>query len=734
MRSLSGSLRAVQTKWRGDGESMKNLYRRTIACAVLLGAAANGQTFATLWTFSGNYVFGSEASLVQGSDGNFYGTTNDGGTHGLGTVFKMTPAGALTTLYSFGSNAGDGAGPSPLVLGNDGNFYGTTQGNAQNVGTFFQVTTSGTLTTVYSFTFANLEGASPQGLIKGSDGNFYGMTNSGGANNGGTVFKMTPAGALSTIYAFNPSQTGANGLTGTLLQGTDGNFYGTMVGGGNYNSGQVFKVTPGGGLTILYAFGPLESNPGPPGALIQATDGNLYGVTNPGDSVSGTVYRITTGGTLTNLYFFQGSGNGANPTTLIQATDGNFYGLTAAAGSDNSGTVFKLTGGGTLTTVYNFEYLSDGADGIFLLEAPNGVFYGTTNQGGAHGLGTIFELTLPISPTTPAITSVANAFSNSATIAPNTWVAIKGVNLSPPGDSRTWLASDFVNGQMPTGLDSVSVSMNGEPAYVYYISPTQLNVLTPPDLAAGAVQVAVTNNGQVSAQFTAQAQSQSLAFFVFNGGPYVVATHVNGSDVGPSSLFPGLSTPASAGSYAVLYANGFGAVTPAVTKGSEVQTGSLPSTPVVQIGGTQAVVQYAGLVSPGLYQFNVVVPMNVASGDNTLVAQYNGQSTQSGVLLTVQNPNQLQLQSVAFSASSVVSGNTVQGTVTLTLPAPAGGISVTLTASSNAVALPATVQIAAGQTSATFVAAAEQVTSAQTVTITASYLGNSVLGSLTVNP
>jgi uncharacterized protein (TIGR03437 family) len=134
----------------------------------------------------------------------------------------------------------------------------------------------------------------------------------------------------------------------------------------------------------------------------------------------------------------------------------------------------------------------------------------------------------------PTISLVANAEGENPMIAPNTWVEVKGSNLSKPGDSRTWQASDFVNNQMPAKLDGVSVTVNGKSAYVYYISPGQVNILTPPDSMQGAVVVQIDNNGVASAPFTAQAQALSPAFFVFNGGPYVVAQHVNGSPTWPT--------------------------------------------------------------------------------------------------------------------------------------------------------------------------------------------------------
>ncbi len=239
----------------------------------------------------------------------------------------------------------------------------------------------------------------------------------------------------------------------------------------------------------------------------------------------------------------------------------------------------------------------------------------------------------------PVIAAVVNAESGSATIGPNTWVVIAGSGLAALGDSRAWQGSDVVNNQMPVQLDGVSVTMNGENAFVFYISPNQVNVLTPPDLAPGPVQVALTTGGTASAAFTAQAQQYSPSFFIFGGGPYVVGTHADGSLLGPASLYPGLSTPAAPGEVVVLYANGFGPVSPPVVAGSNAQSGSLSVLPVVQIGGMPASVQFAGVVSPGLFQFNVVVPATAKSGDNTLTAQYNGLTTQAGVLLTIQSVN-----------------------------------------------------------------------------------------------
>jgi uncharacterized protein (TIGR03437 family) len=238
---------------------------------------------------------------------------------------------------------------------------------------------------------------------------------------------------------------------------------------------------------------------------------------------------------------------------------------------------------------------------------------------------------------TPAITLVANAEGEAPLIAPNTWVEIKGSNLAPAGDIRIWEGSDFFGNQLPAELDGVTVTVNGKSAFVYYISPTQVNILTPPDPIRGPVSVKLTNGGMSSAAVSVLSQAISPAFFVFNGGPYVAAEHVNGSFLGPATLYPGLTTPAKPGETVVLYANGFGATTTPVVSGSTSQGGTLNAPPVVNIGGQTAAVQFAGLVAAGEFQFNVVVPPTLADGDQPITATYNGVSTQARTLITVQH-------------------------------------------------------------------------------------------------
>jgi uncharacterized protein (TIGR03437 family) len=239
--------------------------------------------------------------------------------------------------------------------------------------------------------------------------------------------------------------------------------------------------------------------------------------------------------------------------------------------------------------------------------------------------------------TVPVIGLVANAEGERSAIAPNTWIEIKGSNLAQPGDSRTWQPSDFVGNQMPTQLDGVSVTINGKPAYVYYISPTQVNVLTPPDAITAPAQVALTYNG-LTATYTASAQPTSPSFFVFDTAGDIAATHADGSFIGPATLYPGQTTPAKPGETIVLYANGFGPTTVPVVSGSTTQSGTLSPPPTIRIGGVAAAVTFAGLsASPGEYQFNVVVPPSTADGNQPITATLNGVATQGNAMIAVQH-------------------------------------------------------------------------------------------------
>ena len=357
---------------------------------------AREQTFELLHSFQNLDGATPYVGLMQGTNGNFYGTTFFGGTNNYGTVFKMTTNGALTTLVTF-SNTSNGAYPeAALVQGSDGNFYGTTDsGGTGGAGTLFKMTATGTLTNLVKF--INSNGGYPLGrLLQGRDGNFYSTTYYGGTNGVGIAFKMTTNGALTTLVTFN-TNNGAFPLA-RLVQGSNDNFYGTTYQGGTSNLGTVFQMTTNGSLTTLVGFnGTNGANPG--AGLIQWSDGNFYGTTRFGGTNNyGTVFKMTTNGTLTTLASFDYSGNGANPRGgLVQGSDGNFYGTTSQGGAYGYGTVFQMTPAGTLATLVTFDN-NNGAfpwDGV--VQAADRGFYGTTSAGGTNGYGTIFRIFMPVS-------------------------------------------------------------------------------------------------------------------------------------------------------------------------------------------------------------------------------------------------------------------------------------------------------------------------------------------------
>jgi uncharacterized repeat protein (TIGR03803 family) len=391
---------------------------------------SNVPTFTTLVNFDGtNGASPYLVTLLQGTDGDLYGTTSGYGYGSDGTVFKMTPCGRLTTLHSF--NGTDGANPvGGLLQAVSGSLYGVANlGGAKGYGTVFKMSPSGTLVTLYSFVGYPTDGSQPlAALVQATDGKFYGTTVAGGTENYGTVFKITPRGTQVTLYSFCAQTNCTDGANpyAALVQATDGNFYGTaFYGGAYYYDGTVFKITPGGILTTLHSFDCTDGC-SPEAGLIQGSDGNFYGTTTYGGTSSacfggcGTVFRITPGGTLTTLHSFDGA-DGNGPQSLVQATDGNFYGTTTSGGTFNDGTIFKITPGGTLTTLHCF----DGNHGAIpyggLVQDTSGTFYGTADRGGTGGYGTVFSLAVGLGPflkTLPASGKVG------------TEVAILGNNLS----------------------------------------------------------------------------------------------------------------------------------------------------------------------------------------------------------------------------------------------------------------------------------------------------------------
>jgi len=478
-------------------------------CALIVLApcfvtSSQAQTFTSLRSFQGTNGANPWAALIQGANGNYYGITSSGGIgynpsssdYGAGIVFEMSPNGKITVIYSFCSQMNslgiclDGASPTSLVLGGNGNFYGTTySGGVNDYGTVFELTTAGKLTTIYNFCAAAncMDGEEPYGLIQGTNGNYFGVTYRGGAHGGGVVFEVSSAGKLTLVHTFAGSD-GANPFA-PLLQASNGNFYGIAFSGGTGKGsacsgcGTLFEITPTGQFTTLYDFCTLSNcldGSLPQGSLIQATDGNLYGTTaEGGTNDSGTIFKMNPAGQFNTLYNFCSVRNskfqcvdGYMPlAALVQGNDGNFYGTTALGGERGYGNIFQFTPQGTLTSLYNYCLKGSCPDGMepgFLMQATNGMFYGNTQIGGdinacpsdpsGPGCGTIASLNVGLGPfieATPNFGKVGNT------------THILGNNL--------------------TG--TTSVTFNGVPASFTVVNNTYIKATVPSGATAGTIQV-----------------------------------------------------------------------------------------------------------------------------------------------------------------------------------------------------------------------------------------------------
>lgn len=396
---------------------MKSAYL-TFFLSVVGLTTVPAQTFTSLLSFDGSNGSFPQGSLVEGEDGNLYGTTPYSNS-GFGTVFVVTPTGELTTLYNFCTPSNCIAGGAPyagLIRARNGNFYGATAGSgyAPAYGTVFEITPNGELTTLYIFCSRPncIDGARPfSGLVEARNGNFYGMTYRGGTHNAGTIFEITPEGKLTTLHSFCSEVNCGDGeapLLNTLVQGRNGNFYGTTPTGGAYGFGIVFEITRTGKLTTLHSFDGTDGQT-PLAGLLQGRNGHFYGTTA---DHGGTIFEITPKGKLTTLYSFCSQPNcsdgGVPNGALVQGRNGNFYGTTYAGGVHRrGGTVFEVTPKGKLTTLYSFCAESGCVDGWApvsgLTEDANGDFYGTTYGGGdydssacgiygEYGCGTLFRL------------------------------------------------------------------------------------------------------------------------------------------------------------------------------------------------------------------------------------------------------------------------------------------------------------------------------------------------------
>jgi len=458
----------------------KAVWLLCVFCGLII-ATSSAQTVTNVVNFSGTPGGALPfAGLVEGTSGNIFGATLRGGPNtstcigGCGTVFKIVGAGQVSILHSFCALGGctDGTYPyGALVQAANGSFYGTTfNGGLYTYGTVFQLSATGTLTTIYNFNVN--DGSLPYGgLVQGADGNLYGTTLFGGPKNYGTIFKITPAGTLTTLYTFCAQTNCTDGEFpyAALVQGTDGNLYGTTAAGGTGAKGTVFRINKSGSLTTLYNFcSEASCTDGyfPYAGLIEASDGNFYGTTYYGGSFTscgigvgcGTVYRISTSGTLTTLHSFSGADGQYTFSGLVQATDGNLYGTTYAGGANGDGTLFEISMGGALTTLHSFT----GTDGQYpvvgLTQATNGQLYGTAIFGGSTDNGTVFTLNAGLGPFVEVLPSTGKVGS-SVTIFGNNLTGTTKVTFNGTSATFTLLSASAIKATVPTGATSGTIQV-----------------------------------------------------------------------------------------------------------------------------------------------------------------------------------------------------------------------------------------------------------------------------------
>jgi uncharacterized repeat protein (TIGR03803 family) len=465
----------------------------SLAFFVAFAIPLSAQTFTVLTVFSGG--LGPDfAALAQGFDGNFYGASDLGGVNSKGAIYRLTPDGVVTVIYSFCAQrrCTDGSDPGALILGKDGNFYGSTSAggtvdkNHGGDGTFFKITPEGALTTISSFCGASCgEVTSPSPQLQATNGNFYGATVNGGAQNFGTVFKMTSQGVVSTVYSFCSKTNCADGFgAAALVQAANGSFYGTTSVGPYH--GTLFKMLPAGKLTTLHTFcvdlTTCLDGDGPAGALVQGADGDLYGVNQGGGGLGGgTIYKTTTTGQFTTLYHFCGTVNcpdGSLPSTgLTVGSDGNFYGTTTIGGNRISGgcgagcgVIYQITPQGALTTLYKFcpqaKCLNGKENYTPLVQGTDGSFYGMAGEPGAKHAGTIYKLDVGLAPFVKTLPTSGKV---------GVTVIILGNNLTGTTD----------------------VAFNGVSAAFKVVSNTEITVRIPVGAATGAVTV-TTPSGALS--------------------------------------------------------------------------------------------------------------------------------------------------------------------------------------------------------------------------------------------
>ncbi len=489
------------------------------------------------------------ARLLEGKDGMLYGSTLSGGINQGGTLFKLSKAGELTTLFSFGLNATafDGSAPeSPLIVATDGNFYGTTTqgGNlgsntAGGYGTLFRLSADGgTLTTLHTFT--GVDGTQPFApLMQASDGNLYGTTVES------TAFRLTLDGALTTIHTFaldGSEGTGPNGF----LQGADGYLYGTASGGGygipGNGGGTIFRLSLSGDLTTLQYFlytGSPPNGGNPTGGLTLGPDGAFYGLNR-----TGVAYKITAAGIYPPLHQFGcscGAAEGSSPTgVLTLGSDGNLYGVTTGGGTFNHGVAFVMTPAGAVTTLHSFNGNDGDSPAGGLIEGSDGRLYGVTS--GGFGRSTAYSLTFPAAAPGSV---VASAGDGTMTLS---WTAVKDAT-SYSVFLATQAAGEATTA-IQTGLTGTSTTLPGlAGGTLYYATVAAVNEagsgamsaeVSARTLVPASAVTATPGDGQVVIDWTPAPGATSYAITLGSAAGAEGSTPVQSGITGPTATLTGL--------------------------------------------------------------------------------------------------------------------------------------------------------------------------------------------------
>ena len=422
--------------------------------------AADDSGFEVLHDFDG--PDGSQpGGLFLAADGILYGVTAAGGADDLGAIFGLESNGRFKNLFSFLQT--DIAGETPSLNGLtelNGSLYGTTSGNGVNLpGTVFKITPDGSFTLLDTFAFSGIEGVNPNGgLTLGDDGNFYGTTQEGGANGGGTFFRVTPSGNIVKLLDFD-SAKGTRPM-GQLLKLDDGSFLGTTRVGGGSNGGTIYRVTTAGEFSLLHEF-QISTGAAPESGLVRAAGGRYFGVTTSGGQIAGgaaggVFYEITLGGTYAPIFNFNPLSGSVPAAAPLAASDGTFYGVTREGGPENLGVIYRLTTAGDYSVLHFF---SDVAGDVLypnasLIEGGDGRLYGTTQAGGSDFGGFVFRLPIPPSPT--ATPEERGLRASQAVSAPPAFDGSLTVNLSSSANAGQWrLAGELTwhdSGTQITGL------------------------------------------------------------------------------------------------------------------------------------------------------------------------------------------------------------------------------------------------------------------------------------------